>query len=67
MTKKKAKIKVRQTDKESGVSEIVSLEYAIEKLENWWKAETIEPMLIDGQIMFTPYYTYQIHNKLFVK
>lgn len=67
MTQKKAKFKVRQTDKESGGNEIVSLEYAIEKLENWWKAETIETMLLDGQIMFTPYYTYQIHNKLFVK
>ena len=58
MTEKTVEIRVWQIDRASGYAKLISLEYAIERLQNWWKPESIEPMLLNGQVMLTPYYTY---------
>ena len=51
-------IRVWQLDRVSGYAKLISLEDAIERLGNWWKPESIEPMLLNGQVMLTPDYSY---------
>lgn len=53
-------MKVLRTSKENGDMEIISLADAINNLNGFWKYEAIEPMLLDKQKLFTPYYEYQI-------
>jgi hypothetical protein len=45
-------------DKETKEIQILSLLKAKETLENYWKKESIEEMLNNGQELYTPYATY---------
>ena len=54
----KKQIIIIRTCKEQGTTEEVSLRYAIDKLEGYWT--NIETLLIKGEVLWTPYATYQI-------
>ena len=51
-------IKIIRTCKEEGTQEEVSFEYALEKLNGY--CNDTETLLIQGEILFTPYAFYQI-------
>lgn len=53
---------VIRIDRETGEKELVTLDYAIEKLSLYWQENKIYDMLISGTILFTPYATYQINK-----
>ena len=56
-----APIRVMASYPEDGAlaTQILTLKQAIDILENYWKREDIEPMLRKGQMLWTPYATYQ--------
>jgi len=56
----KVKAKVLCTDKQTGKTEIVSFDYAIEKLIYSWSDEAIEGMLFFGSILSDSYSTYEV-------
>jgi len=58
----KTKTTVLRTSKEDGTTEVVLLEYAVDKLQGFWRPESIVPMLLDGQILWNFFYTYQIQT-----
>lgn len=41
-------------------SEEITLECAIFSLANFWKKDAIEPMLLNGQTLFTPFAEYRM-------
>lgn len=52
--------KVERKDKETKECDIITMEEAVDKLSNYWKPETIEGMLLDGQTLWTPYSEYKV-------
>jgi hypothetical protein len=38
----------------------LTIAQAVKRLSGYWKPETIEPMLLQGIQLFTPYCTYQL-------
>ena len=53
-------ITIIKTSKENLAETEVSLEYAKEQLSGWWIEEHIEPLLMEGTILFTPYFLFQL-------
>lgn len=54
------KLNVIRTDKETSEQELVTLDYAIEKLTGFWN--NIEELLLKGEELFTPYATYKLNT-----
>ena len=56
------KITIIRTCLEKGTTEEVSFEYAIEKLQGYWKDNDIKTLLLKGQVLWSPYANYQLKN-----
>jgi hypothetical protein len=55
-------VTIIRTDRETGKQEQVSLSYAVQKLQGYWDDSKITEMLMQGNVLFTPYADYQIHS-----
>jgi hypothetical protein len=53
---------VFRTDLETNEQELVSMDFAIDKLSSYWDKNNIEQILKSGQDLWTPYAIYSINN-----
>ena len=54
-------IYICRTDRQTGENEIITLAEAKLMLSGNWKEETIEPMLMEGQVLWSPYAEYSLY------
>ena len=62
------KVLIERTCKSNGQTELVSLEYAIKRLNGCWTLPNyaISQMLEQGKLMWSPFYYYQMHSATIV-
>ena len=53
---------VLRTDLETNEQELVSMEFAIDKLSSYWDKNKIQEILESGVNLWTPYATYSLYN-----
>ena len=53
---------VLRTDLETNEQELVSMEFAIDKLSSYWDKNKIKEILESGVNLWTPYATYSLYN-----
>lgn len=49
-----------RTDLENNQETIISMEDAIDKLSGYWQDDKIKTLLLNGEILFTPYANYKL-------
>jgi len=59
---KPMKKQILRTMLETNEEEIVSMEFAINKLSSYWDFDKIEKLLESGEILWTPFATYSLYN-----
>lgn len=58
---KKKPIYICRTDRQTGENEIITLTEAELMLSGTWKKDTIIPMLMEGEVLWTPYAEYSLY------
>jgi hypothetical protein len=46
--------------KDTNEAHIITMSKAIDQLSGYWKPDAIQPMLLEGNVLWTPYASYSI-------